>query len=145
MMRLERVMLICLVALAASLPNAWAQVANPPEAATSVPEPPRGSPAWMAQGAHASHAIDVPPVLIHQVTPVYPKEARKKGLTGAVWLAVPIDENGVPQTVRVEHSIAPALDEAALQAVRGYRFKPAMKDGRPVPVEIRVCISFQKF
>jgi protein TonB len=37
------------------------------------------------------------------------------------------------------------LDEKAVEAVRQYRFKPAMKDGRPVPVEIYVEVNFQIF
>jgi protein TonB len=37
------------------------------------------------------------------------------------------------------------LDEKALEAVRRYRFKPAMKDGRPVPVRITVEVDFRMF
>jgi TonB family protein len=43
----------------------------------------------------------------------------------------------------VQKSLGHGLDEAAIKAVRSWRFKPAMKDGRPVTVQINIEINFR--
>jgi protein TonB len=58
---------------------------------------------------------------------------------------VVIDPNGIPTKVRVVRGIGSGLDEKAVDAVRTYRFKPAMDHGQPVPVEINIEVNFQDF
>ena len=56
-----------------------------------------------------------------------------------------VDEHGNPTHVHVAHGIGMGLDEKAVEAVKQYRFKPAMKNGRPVTVEMYVVVNFQIF
>jgi TonB family protein len=56
-----------------------------------------------------------------------------------------VDAQGVPQNVRVLRALGKGLDEKAMEAVRRYRFKPAMNDGKPVPVMITVEVNFRLY
>jgi protein TonB len=53
-----------------------------------------------------------------------------------------VDTEGIPQNVHVLRGVGVGLDEAAIEAVRKYRFKPALENGRPVPVEMNVEVDF---
>jgi len=70
---------------------------------------------------------------IYTPKPNYPEEAEAAGLEGDVWVKVTVDAGGRLLTATVYRSSGvPALDEAALQAVREGRFRPSMKDGQPI-------------
>jgi periplasmic protein TonB len=56
-----------------------------------------------------------------------------------------VDAQGNPQNPRVVQRLGMGLDEKALEAVLKYRFKPAKKDGKPVPVRISVMVNFRLF
>jgi protein TonB len=56
-----------------------------------------------------------------------------------------VDTNGNPAHVRVIRGIGMGLDEKAMEAVRKYKFRPAMENGHPVPVEMNVEVNFQIF
>jgi TonB family protein len=84
-----------------------------------------------------------PPVLLYKAEPEYPEEARKARYQGTVVLYVEVDTSGRPANVRVLRSIGLGLDEKALQAVKRWRFKPAMKDGVPVAVSSKIEITFR--
>jgi protein TonB len=59
-------------------------------------------------------------------------------------LSLTLDTNGIPHDVRLIRSLAPSLDEKAIEAVKQYRFKPAMRDGKtPVPTTFRILVEFQ--
>ena len=78
--------------------------------------------------------------------PNYPEHARKHGWQGMVLLEVSINARGEPTAVRVkESSRFTILDEAAVKAVKQWRFEPARVNGRPqgctVEVPIRFCLS----
>lgn len=85
------------------------------------------------------------PVVIYSVDPEFSEEARKAKFSGNVQVALIVDASGNPKNIRVERGVGMGLDEKAVEAVRQYRFKPAMKDGKPVPVEIYVEVNFQIF
>lgn len=72
-------------------------------------------------------------------------EARRQRYQGICLITVIIDSHGYPQNPRVVQTLGMGLDEKALDAVRHYRFKPAMKNGRPVPVRITVEVNFRLF
>jgi periplasmic protein TonB len=72
-------------------------------------------------------------------------EARRAKYQGVCVISVIIDAQGYPRNARVVHPLGMGLDEKALQAVGLYRFKPAMKDGRPVPVTITIAVNFRLF
>ncbi len=85
------------------------------------------------------------PVVIYQVDPEFSEEARKAKFSGNVQVALIVDDRGMPSHVRVERGVGMGLDEKAVEAVRQYKFKPAMQGGKPVPVEIYVEVNFQIF
>ena len=90
----------------------------------------------------AFSAFDEPAVVIEQVPPVYPDMARMAELEGKVMVQIGIDDRGNV----VEATIVSGLDglnEAALEAVHKWRFRPAKQRGVPVPVRIVMPILFQ--
>jgi len=56
-----------------------------------------------------------------------------------------VDARGYPRNPRVIRSLGMGLDEKALEAVQRYRFRPAMKDGRPVSAMINVEVNFRLY
>jgi TonB family protein len=56
-----------------------------------------------------------------------------------------VDANGLPQDIKVQRSLGMGLDEEAIKAVKRWRFQPAMKDGKPVPVMINVQVNFRLY
>ncbi len=85
------------------------------------------------------------PVVIYQVEPEFSEEARKAKFMGVVLVNLIVDAHGNPQNVHTLRGVGMGLDEKAVEAVRQYRFKPAMEGGKPVPVELNVEVNFQIF
>jgi protein TonB len=83
------------------------------------------------------------PVLTHEEEAEFSEEARKAKFSGNVLVSMVVDENGNPQSVRVIRGVGMGLDEKARDAARLYKFKPALKDGKPVKVLISLEINFQ--
>lgn len=109
-----------------------------PAAATSDPGPPApaGPPAPVSRGDLSSSMIHAPP-------PRYPYESRRKREQGTVVLAVTLATDGTVEDIRVARSSGHRrLDEAALGAVRKWRWSPTMRDGQPVRVRGTVEIPF---
>jgi TonB family protein len=73
--------------------------------------------------------------------PVYPDEAQAAGIKGGVQAEIVIDHEGIVRDARIVKSI-PLLDEAALRAVRDWRFVPTVINGLPVPVRMVVTVNF---
>src|SRR5205807_2434231 len=67
--------------------------------------------------------------------PEYSREARKKKYEGVVVLMVVVTVEGKAKNIQVMKSAGMGLDEKAIEAVRKWRFKPAMKDGKPVDAQ----------
>jgi TonB family protein len=84
------------------------------------------------------------PVLIHSVEPEYTAAARNAHASGTVTVTLWVDVNGNPSHVRVIHGIGVGLDEKSVEAVHQYKYKPAMKDGKPVMVETNVEVQFHQ-
>ena len=85
------------------------------------------------------------PEVIYQVEPEFSEEARKAKFAGNVLVALWVGTDGLPSHVRVIRPVGMGLDEKALEAVRQYRFKPAMENGKPVLVELNIEVNFQIF
>jgi TonB family protein len=81
------------------------------------------------------------PKLVKQVTPVYPEDARKQGIEGAVILELTTDAEGRVQKAKVLRSI-PALDQAAIDAVKQWVYEPMIIDGEPKPFVFTVTVKF---
>jgi len=82
-----------------------------------------------------------PPKLIKEVLPVYPKEARRAQVEGIVILEAKTDEYGRVAETRVLRSI-PALDQAAIDAVKQWVYEPMVIDGKPHAVVFTVTVRF---
>jgi protein TonB len=79
--------------------------------------------------------------LIHDVPPQYPPEAGRARIEGTVVLMAVIGKDGTVTDVRVENGL-PILAQAAIDAVKQWRYKPYMIDGEPVEVDSRITINF---
>lgn len=79
--------------------------------------------------------------VLHRVDPLYPDFARRARVQGTVVLMMTVDERGLPVQVQALEG-HPALQEAALQAARQWRFEPARMDGRPVAASFRLTLKF---
>jgi hypothetical protein len=101
-----------------------------------------------------------PPVLIHSVEPKLSKAIRKSRIRGNVLVNLYIEANGSPSDVHVARvnlfdgngKVIPSpestpegqdLAKSAVDGVSKYRFKPAMKSGKPVKVELNVEVNFR--
>ena len=82
-----------------------------------------------------------PPAKIHDILPVYPRAAQEDGVQGVVILEVTIGPTGEVSNITVLRSV-PLLDEAAITAVKQWRYEPTLVDGAPVAVVMTVTVSF---
>lgn len=82
------------------------------------------------------------PAVIHSVQPEFTEEARQSQFQGSCSIQLIVDAQGNPQNVHVTKHLGMGLDEKAVEAVRQYKFKPAMYQGHPVPVQIVVEVDF---
>jgi protein TonB len=105
------------VALLASM------AANPIQAQTS-PSP------------SSSANYDTPPVLIHKEPARFTRGALSEQRSGTVTVQLTVDLRGFPTRTHVLHGVGEDLDESAIETVRRYRYKPALKDGKPVEATI---------
>lgn len=83
------------------------------------------------------------PVPIFKPEPEYSEEARKAKFQGTVLLAIVILPDGSTSNIRVLRPLGLGLDEKAIEAVGKWRFRPSLKDGKPVPVSANVEVNFR--
>ena len=105
--------------------------------AGTVPPPP----APAAPPPMRLHSGMKAPVKTVDAAPVYPTIAKQAHLQGVVILEAVLDARGQVESVRVLRSI-PQLDQAAVDAVRQWRFTPALLNGQAVPVVMTVTVNF---
>jgi protein TonB len=85
------------------------------------------------------------PRALYTPDPEYSEEARKAKYQGVCVLWMIVGPDGKPRDVKVARSLGMGLDQKAIEAVRNWRFDPAMKDGKPVAVQINVEVSFRLY
>jgi protein TonB len=85
------------------------------------------------------------PVVIHKVEPEFTDEARRVKYQGVASVGLIVDAQGNPQGVHVVHPLGMGLDQKAVEAVRQYKFKPAMFKGQAVPVQMVIEVDFHMF
>jgi protein TonB len=83
------------------------------------------------------------PVVLYAPDAEFSEEARKAKFSGNVEVYLWVDENGNPSHIKIYRGVGMGLDEKAIEAVRQYKFKPAMKDGKPVKVDLYIDVNFQ--
>jgi protein TonB len=82
------------------------------------------------------------PRVVFQPDAEFSEEARRAKFSGTVQVYLWVDEHGNPTHVRVIQGVGLGLDEKAVEAVRQYKFHPAMQNGKPVTVEMYVDVDF---
>jgi protein TonB len=82
------------------------------------------------------------PTLIHRVEPEYPLLALARELEGVVILEAIVDEDGRVESVKVLRSPG-VFEQAALAAVRQWRYSPVLLNGRPEKFVLTVVVSFR--
>lgn len=102
-----------------------------------------GSVEQQMENAFSLAEIDQKPRPILQSAPNYPSEMRGKKIEGIVTLIFVVESSGKVSNPRVESSTHPAFDRPALDAVRHWKFEPALKGGQRVNCKMRVPIRFQ--
>lgn len=118
---------------------------DPPEAAHA--DDPTDGLAVGTAGAVPGTAAGAPmtraPVATRRPAPRYPRAALRRGESGEVMLQVQVGANGRPQQVDVARSSgSQALDRAAVDAVRRWRFDPALDNGQPVAGVVQIPVAF---
>jgi TonB family protein len=83
------------------------------------------------------------PVLVFAPDPEFSDEARRAKYQGVCVVGLIVDAQGNPQRVRIVRPLGMGLDEKAIEAVKQYKFKPAIYQGHPVPVEINIEVNFR--
>ena len=110
--------------------------------------------AAQTQGAQTQNAPETvekmgpnmtPPRLTYSPPAEFSDEARAAKYQGTCILKLIVGADGNPRNIRVINPIGMGLDEKALEAVRTWTFQPALKDGKPVAVEIAVEVDFHLF
>ena len=81
------------------------------------------------------------PQRVHDVHPVYPPIAQSARIQGIVIIEATIGEDGQVINARVLRSV-PLLDQAALDAVRQWKYMPTLLNGLSVPVIMTVTVTF---
>jgi TonB family protein len=86
-----------------------------------------------------------PSAWLQKAEPQYTDKARKAHVNGSVLLSVRVEKDGHPSNIHVLRSLDKGLDENAVEAVGHSTFRPAMKDGKPVVVELQIEMNFQTY
>ena len=85
------------------------------------------------------------PWVVHRVDAKYPDLESERRRSGRVAVACTIDANGTVREPYAQASAGAAFDQAAIEAVGQYRFKPATKYGKPILVDLIILIDFHGY
>ncbi len=85
---------------------------------------------------------DEPPVMLSKINLKYPKDAKERGIEGKVFLKLVISKTGTVKSVEVLRGI-PELNQAAIDAVKKLKLKPAKYKGKPVNAVVRIPVTFK--
>jgi protein TonB len=87
--------------------------------------------------------IDQKPRVVFQSAPIYPGDMRGKKVEGVVTILFVVDSSGKVERPRVESSSNAAFEKPALDAVKKWKFEPAVRGGQRVNCKMRAPIRFQ--
>jgi TonB family protein len=91
--------------------------------------------------ASTPHCVTAP-TLVYAPDPEFPKSAKQDG--GVCIVGLIVDTQGHPQQVHVVRSLGLDFDREAVRTVQRYKFKPAMRDGKPVAVSVNIEVNFRR-
>jgi protein TonB len=96
------------------------------------------------QGAFSVGQLDGPLTTLTRIPPVYPVQARRRGIEGWVKVAFIVDETGRVGDISILESEPKGLfDRSVERCVRGWRFKPGTVEGMPVKAQVETVIRFE--
>lgn len=93
----------------------------------------------------AEYLVTQMPVLVKEVKPAYPQDAKNKGITGRVVLQVLVDEEGRVRRADVLEDPGYGFGDEAQKALVQYVFQPAKLENKNVAVEIRYVVAFDLY
>lgn len=85
------------------------------------------------------------PRILNGLEPGSNEYAQKNGIAGLTLFRTVVDAQGKPTEIAISRPIGFGLDEKAIEAIRKSNFKPATKDGQPVPVVVDLVVTFRIF
>jgi protein TonB len=88
-------------------------------------------------------SYDIEPIPIFSPKPAYPPEAREKLVRGGVILEILVREDGTTEVLQVLKSLPYGCVEVAIEAAERWRFKPALKAGKPVEAKGIITVEFE--
>lgn len=112
-------------------------VAKTPDAEKLRPDDPDALPAPVEE-----YLVSAMPQVIEEYRQPYPPEAKQKQIEGPVVMDILVDSVGAVRDARLIEGPGAGLDEAAMAAIRRFRFKPAEVAGQAVAVRIRYIYRF---
>lgn len=121
-----------------TLPSYWQTFWQKHFIAGSAPVSPNQKSAGLKRIGGAISA----PQPIHTEEPEFTDIARRMKYSGTVLLYLWVNTDGTVSHLSIDRPTGLGLDEAALAAVADYRFKPAMENGKPVLVELKIEVAF---
>ena len=141
-------MLATLPELVPTLPDFWQTYA---QAHLLADSPPADGPMPRMRRPPTPPGVDriggavSPPVVLKQPEPVFSEAARAMKISGNVLVYLQVDTDGKPMHLHIVRPVGLGLDEKAIEAVNGYVFRPARRDGNPIAVEMQVDVNFQVY
>jgi len=117
--------------------------AKPANGSLAPPAPSASAPARTPQRIPIGGNVQ-PAKLLTRVSPVYPADLKAQGITGTVMIRAVISTTGEPLSPEVINAtVHPGLAQAALDAVRQWRYQPTLLNGQPVEVPTTVDVIFE--
>ena len=96
------------------------------------------------QGAFSVGQLDGPLTTLTRIPPVYPVQARRRGIEGWVKVTFVVDETGRVGNISILDAEPKGLfDRSVERCVRGWRFKPGTVEGMPVKAQVETVIRFE--
>lgn len=135
----------------APAPGAQADAAQADGDSSALPQPvleeapasASNAPAAQATTTERPDRVTPLPIEGQSPPPTYPPAALRRGETGTVVVRIQVDAQGRPGGVAlIQSSRSRELDRAAMEAVRKWRFEPAIEDGEPVPAAVDIPVEF---
>jgi periplasmic protein TonB len=83
------------------------------------------------------------PRVLYKVDPEFSEEARKAKYQGTVILTIEVGEDGRPHGFRIVRGLGLGLDEKAIEAVAQWKFRPAMRNGKPIRAPATIEVNFR--
>jgi len=142
---MRQIALIVMAVTAAACGAHQKPTASPAPKPAATATPPPTPPAFYYDpdtGATVSGPGVVGPRAVYQPRAPYPASALSDKITGEVAMNVIVDVNGRVASVSVVKSVRRDLDDAAVAAVKTWRFDPASKDGHPVRARLVATMGF---